>query len=147
MSKKRHRTSRQEVLFFDLLTNSAICGQNFLSKLTLYDRDLFWSAYIHPSLYKSFFFTFADENTCPYVRTDDAYPRYLDAIVNNVKNEVACEVTCTFYQQFVCRSFAFYASASQCFISGDDKGLTTSTLYTGGFLFLLATPSSRSRTL
>merc|ERR1719334_2113513 len=31
----------------------------------------------------------SDENTCPYVRTDDAFPRYLDTIVNNVKNEVA----------------------------------------------------------
>ena len=62
------------------------------------------------------------ELSCPYQRTDNAYPRYLDTIVNNVKNEVACEVACTFHEQFVCRSFAFYASASQCFLSGDDKG-------------------------
>ena len=62
------------------------------------------------------------EIDCPYQRTDNAYPRYLDTIVNSVKNEVACEVTCTFYEQFTCRSFAFYASASQCFLSGDDKG-------------------------
>ena len=39
---------------------------------------------------------FSDENTCPYVRTDDAYPRYLDAIVNNVKNEVACDYNAGF---------------------------------------------------
>ena len=62
------------------------------------------------------------ELDCPYQRTENAYPRYLDTIVNSVKNEVACEVTCTFYELFVCRSFAFYASASQCFLSGDDKG-------------------------
>ena len=68
------------------------------------------------------------ELDCPYQRTDNAYPRYLDTIVNNVKNEVACEVTCTFYEQFVCRSFAFYASASQCFLSGDDKGKLYATI-------------------
>ena len=79
---------------------------------------------IYPNEVETKYLNFPDENTCPYVRTDDAFPRYLDTIVNNVKNEVACEVTCTFYEQFVCRSFAFYASASQCFISGDDKGET-----------------------
>ena len=59
---------------------------------------------------------------CPYQRTDNGYPRYLDTIVDNVKDEVACEVQCTFYDQFVCRAFAYYASANQCFISGDDRG-------------------------
>ena len=73
-------------------------------------------------IYTSIFSLFSAELNCPYQRTDNAYPRYLDTIVNNVKNEVACEVTCTFYEEFVCRSFAFYASASQCFLSGDDKG-------------------------
>ena len=70
-----------------------------------------------------------DENTrkrgdldCPYQRTDNGYPRYLDTIVDNVKDEVACEVQCTFYDQFVCRAFAYYSSANQCFLSGDDKG-------------------------
>lgn len=58
---------------------------------------------------------------CPYQRTDNAYPRYLDAVINDVKDEVACEVQCTFYEKFVCRSFAFYSSAQQCFISGDDR--------------------------
>ena len=58
---------------------------------------------------------------CPYQRTDNAYPRYLDTIINNVKDEIACEVQCTYYENFVCRSFAFYSSANQCFISGDDQ--------------------------
>ena len=58
---------------------------------------------------------------CPYQRTENAYPRYLDTIVNNVKDEIACEVQCTYFDKFVCRSFAFYSSANQCFISGDDK--------------------------
>ncbi len=39
-----------------------------------------------------------------------------------MKDDVACEVQCTFYEQFICRSFAFYPSALQCFISGDDTG-------------------------
>ena len=78
------------------------------------------------------------ELDCPYQRTDNAYPRYLDTIVNNVKNEVACEVTCTFYEKFVCRSFAFYASASQCFLSGDDKGkFHTTILYVNSMGFTL----------
>jgi len=62
-----------------------------------------------------------EELTCPYQRTDNAYPRYLDTIVSRVSDEIACEKQCTFHQAFVCRSFAFYTSASQCFLSGDDK--------------------------
>ena len=34
---------------------------------------------------------------------------------------MACEVQCTYFDQFICRSFAFYSSANQCFISGDDQ--------------------------
>ncbi len=62
------------------------------------------------------------ELTCPYEPRENAYPRYLDTVVNDVKDEVACEVQCTFYEPFVCRAFAFYPSALQCFISGDDRG-------------------------
>ena len=62
------------------------------------------------------------ELSCPYQRTDNAYPRYLDTVINDVKNEVDCEVKCTFYENFVCRSFAYYSSARQCFVSGDDTG-------------------------
>ena len=61
-----------------------------------------------------------DQLSCPYKRTDNAYPRFLDTIVSRVTDEIACEKQCTFYEDFLCRSFAFYASASQCFISGDD---------------------------
>ena len=66
---------------------------------------------------------FTGDLDCPYQRTDNGYPRYLDTIVDNIKDEVACEVQCTFYENFVCRSFAYYASANQCFISGDDRGM------------------------
>ena len=38
-----------------------------------------------------------------------------------VTDDIACEKQCTFFQDFPCRSFAFYTSASQCFISGDDQ--------------------------
>eukprot|EP00095_Tigriopus_kingsejongensis_P000115 maker-scaffold983_size73474-snap-gene-0.8 protein:Tk00115 transcript:maker-scaffold983_size73474-snap-gene-0.8-mRNA-1 annotation:"PREDICTED: uncharacterized protein LOC100909276" len=58
---------------------------------------------------------------CLYQQTSDAYPRYLDDVINDVKDEVACEVQCTFFEKFLCRSFAFYSSAQQCFISGDDR--------------------------
>ena len=66
--------------------------------------------------------TLQGELSCPYQRTDNAYPRYLDTVINDVKNEVDCEVKCTFYENFVCRSFAYYSSARQCFVSGDDTG-------------------------
>ena len=46
-------------------------------------------------------------------------------MINDVKNEVDCEVKCTFYENFVCRSFAYYSSARQCFVSGDDTGRNT----------------------
>ena len=59
-----------------------------------------------------------EELSCPYKRTDNAYPRYLDTIATRVNDDIDCEKQCTFFQDFVCRSFAFYASASQCFISG-----------------------------
>ena len=63
----------------------------------------------------------SEDFTCPYKRTDNAYPRYLDTIVTRVTDEIACEKQCTFFEDFPCRSFAFYTSASQCFISGDDQ--------------------------
>ena len=63
----------------------------------------------------------SEELTCSYKRTDNAYPRYLDTIVTQVSDEIACEKQCTFFEDFPCRSFAFYTSASQCFISGDDQ--------------------------
>jgi len=63
----------------------------------------------------------SEQLNCPYKRTDNAYPRYLDTIVTRVTDEIACERQCTFFEDFPCRSFAFYTSASQCFISGDDQ--------------------------
>ena len=63
----------------------------------------------------------SEQLNCPYKRTDNAYPRYLDTIVTQVTDEIACERQCTFFEDFPCRSFAFYTSASQCFISGDDQ--------------------------
>ncbi|KAF2354793.1 PAN/Apple domain [Trinorchestia longiramus] len=62
-----------------------------------------------------------DEQLCPYVETRNAYPRYLDAVINNVRSEGACERQCSGFTSFICRSFAWYSVASQCFISGDDK--------------------------
>ena len=65
-----------------------------------------------------------EELSCPYKRTDNAYPRYLDTIATRVNDDIDCEKQCTFFQDFVCRSFAFYASASQCFISGNLRPIT-----------------------
>ena len=72
----------------------------------------------------------SEELSCPYKRTDNAYPRYLDTIATRVNDDIDCEKQCTFFQDFVCRSFAFYASASQCFISG---GFSSSLLIIGQY--------------
>lgn len=101
----------QQIVLFNLLTT--ICGCENEPDII---ATLLWFLSI------TAIFSILGELDCPYQRTDNAYPRYLDTIVNNVKDEVACEVQCTYYEQFVCRSFAFYSSANQCFISGDDKG-------------------------
>ena len=71
----------------------------------------------------------SEELSCEYKRTENAYPRYLDTIVTRyetnisalhsissilytiifrVSDEIACEKQCTFFEDFPCRSFAFY---------------------------------------
>jgi hypothetical protein len=36
--------------------------------------------------------------------------RYLDSIQSKVTDEIACEKQCSFNEDFICRSFAFYTS-------------------------------------
>ena len=36
--------------------------------------------------------------------------RYLDSIQSKVTDEISCEKQCSFNEDFVCRSFAFYTS-------------------------------------
>lgn len=60
------------------------------------------------------------DDTCPYQRTDSAYPTYLDVTVENVVSELQCQRECTNYRSFNCRSLAFRPTGSQCFLSGDD---------------------------
>ncbi|XP_076348052.1 uncharacterized protein LOC143245579 [Tachypleus tridentatus] len=59
--------------------------------------------------------------SCPYQETTSAYPTYTDVIEMNVRSQQDCEQMCDDYINFNCRSFAFYSSNEQCFISGDDK--------------------------
>ncbi|XP_071035192.1 uncharacterized protein [Parasteatoda tepidariorum] len=60
--------------------------------------------------------------SCPYEETADSYPTYTDHIqmVSITSNEV-CEQFCTQYRSFNCRSYAYYSSNGQCFLSGDDR--------------------------
>ena len=61
-------------------------------------------------------------SACPYVRTTDAYPTYTDIVeINNVASTEACERMCNDNRHFLCRSYAFYSSNGQCFLSGDDS--------------------------
>lgn len=73
----------------------------------------------NPSLITSTSF-FTVDDTCPYQRTDSAYPTYLDVTVENVVSELQCQRECTNYRSFNCRSLAFRPTGSQCFLSGDD---------------------------
>ncbi len=61
-------------------------------------------------------------STCPYEKTLDAYPTYTDLVeTNGVSSHEVCEAYCNDNKRFLCRSFAFYSSNGQCFISGDDS--------------------------
>ena len=42
--------------------------------------------------------------------------RYLDSIQSKVTDEISCEKQCSFNEDFVCRSFAFYTSGWYCII-------------------------------
>ncbi|XP_065562057.1 uncharacterized protein LOC136028245 isoform X2 [Artemia franciscana] len=58
---------------------------------------------------------------CHYSSIDDAHPRYLDSVVSDVTTEEECQSYCDDENSFNCRSFAFYAPGSQCFLSADDS--------------------------
>lgn len=51
----------------------------------------------------------------------NSYPRYLDLVLPLVADERDCERRCYSYTDFICRSYSYYPSGSQCFISGDDR--------------------------
>lgn len=62
------------------------------------------------------------DTTCPYVETEDAYPTYANIIqTDGVSTLESCREMCTTLKSFSCRSFSYYSSALQCFLSGDDK--------------------------
>lgn len=65
---------------------------------------------------------YSADRRCPFTTVPESHPRYLDTVVNGVTTEQDCQVRCNTHRDFVCRSYSFYAAASQCFISGDDKG-------------------------
>ena len=61
-------------------------------------------------------------STCPYEQTIDAYPTYTDLVeTNGVSSHEVCEKYCNENKRFLCRSYAYYSSNGQCFISGDDR--------------------------
>lgn len=61
-------------------------------------------------------------SACPYVRTSNAYPTYTDIVdASTVTSSEACEKMCNDNRHFLCRSYAYYSSNSQCFLSGDDS--------------------------
>lgn len=61
-------------------------------------------------------------SSCPYVRTSDAYPTYTDIVETaSVTSREMCEKMCNDNRHFLCRSYAYYSSNGQCFLSGDDS--------------------------
>ncbi|XP_054714744.1 uncharacterized protein LOC129224331 [Uloborus diversus] len=62
------------------------------------------------------------DTSCPYVETEDAYPTYANIIqTEGVSTLESCRDLCNNLLRFSCRSFSYYSSALQCFLSGDDK--------------------------
>ncbi|XP_069693489.1 uncharacterized protein [Periplaneta americana] len=61
------------------------------------------------------------ETRCNFKSVPNSYPRYLDIVLSLVSDEMDCERRCYEYTDFICRSFSYYPSGSQCFISGDDR--------------------------
>ncbi|KAF8773607.1 hypothetical protein HNY73_016253 [Argiope bruennichi] len=62
------------------------------------------------------------DTSCPYVETEDAYPTYANIIqTEGVSTLESCRELCNELTRFSCRSFSYYSSALQCFLSGDDK--------------------------
>lgn len=62
------------------------------------------------------------DRKCGFDMIPDSHPHYLDVVISGVANEAECQRRCNTNMEFICQSYAFYAAASQCFISGDDKG-------------------------
>lgn len=61
-------------------------------------------------------------SSCPFEKTLDAYPTYTDLIeTDGVSSHEVCEKYCNDNTHFLCRSYAYYSSNGQCFISGDDR--------------------------
>ena len=62
-----------------------------------------------------------EHSHCPFVEHHNGYPTYTDIVMrDDVTTTESCEKMCNDNRRFLCRSFAFYSSNSQCFLSGDD---------------------------
>ncbi|RWS25789.1 uncharacterized protein B4U80_03819 [Leptotrombidium deliense] len=58
---------------------------------------------------------------CPLVEFENGYPTYTDIVETiGVTSKESCEKYCNDNRRFLCRSFSYYSSNGQCFISGDD---------------------------
>jgi hypothetical protein len=57
--------------------------------------------------------------------------RYLDSIQSKVTDEIACEKQCSFNEDFICRSFAFYTSGSFDYFSQQQMLLPVGGLLAG----------------
>ncbi|CAB3367593.1 Hypothetical predicted protein [Cloeon dipterum] len=62
-----------------------------------------------------------DFRGCNFEAVANFYPRYLDLVIPSVSDEMDCERRCYAYKDFICRSFSYYPSGNQCFLSGDDR--------------------------
>ncbi|XP_059489112.1 uncharacterized protein LOC132204551 isoform X2 [Neocloeon triangulifer] len=62
-----------------------------------------------------------DFRGCNFEAVANSYPRYLDLVIPSVSDEMDCERRCYAYKDFICRSFSYYPSGNQCFLSGDDR--------------------------
>ena len=58
----------------------------------------------------------------PFQTVENMYTRYLDVLVSNISDEKQCQQMCITNRLFICRSYSFYVSGGQCFISSEDRG-------------------------
>ena len=94
-------------------------------KLSSQDRRTKPFAYVRNNNYKISYLEnqcIREHSRCPFVETANGYPTYTDIVVrDDINSAESCEKLCSQNKEFLCRSYAYYSSNNQCFLSGDDR--------------------------
>lgn len=103
-------------------------------KLSPDDRRTKPYAYVRNNNYKISYLEnqcIREHSKCPFTEVSNAYPSYTDVVVREaIDSTDSCQTLCNDNKRFLCRSFAYYSSNNQCFLSGDDRASAGSTALT-----------------